>query len=215
MNEMQYVNAIARKIKCSGAKKKEIKKQLLADIAMRTGEGESIKDIIAQMGSAAEVADSFNESISDSEQRKYARGRILKILLAVLTAFLLFLLAAYWILPKGNDIADSSYFNQAEVEEAMKRTIELIDAKDYDALQEMSILKMQSVMTKESIEQAKRMISDDWGERKQFGAAYIAEIVQKNDHFAVGEITVTYENASATFRLTYDEDMRLAGVYIR
>lgn len=35
MDAKKYVNAIARKIKCNGKKKKEIKKQLLLDIDMR------------------------------------------------------------------------------------------------------------------------------------------------------------------------------------
>ena len=43
----------------------------------------------------------------------------------------------------------------------------------------------------------------------------MVELVQGNTHLAVGEITVTYENVSATYRLTYDKDMRLAGIYVR
>ena len=80
MNEKQYVNAIARRIKCSGPKKKEIKKQLSADIALRTRQGESAQDIISRMGSVAEVADSFNETIPAAEQKQYLRNRLLKIL---------------------------------------------------------------------------------------------------------------------------------------
>ena len=44
---------------------------------------------------------------------------------------------------------------------------------------------------------------------------YMAEVIQGGRHFAVGEMTVTYENVSATYRLTYDENMRLAGLYVR
>ena len=57
--------------------------------------------------------------------------------------------------------------------------------------------------------------SDDWGERKQFGAVYMIEVIQANKHLAVGEMTVTYENVSVTYRLTYDEDMHFAGIYVR
>lgn len=61
----------------------------------------------------------------------------------------------------------------------------------------------------------RRTLSDDWGERKQFGAVYMVEVIQGNSHLAVGEMTVTYENVSVTYRLTYDEDMRFAGIYVR
>ena len=50
MNEKQYVNAIARKIKCGGEKKKEIKKQLLMDIHLRKEQGEELEEIISHMG---------------------------------------------------------------------------------------------------------------------------------------------------------------------
>ncbi len=43
----------------------------------------------------------------------------------------------------------------------------------------------------------------------------MVELIQMGQHFAVGEMTVTYENISATYRLTYDENMRFAGVYVR
>ena len=142
MDAKKYTNAIARKIRCDGKKKKEIKRQLLMDIDMRMKQGE-------------------------------------------------------------------------QVETAMKETIELLDAEDYAALQENAILQMKPVLNAETIDGIRGTLSDDWGERKQFGAVYMAELVQGNKHFAVGEITVTYENVSATYRLTYDEDMRFAGIYVR
>ena len=97
----------------------------------------------------------------------------------------------------------------------MKETIELLDAGDYIALQERVTPQMQTLLNAETMDAAKGVLSDDWGERKMFGAVYMVELIQGNRHSAIGEITVTYENVSATYRLTYDEDMRLAGIYIR
>lgn len=74
---------------------------------------------------------------------------------------------------------------------------------------------MQALLNAETMDEVKGMLSGDWGKRKLFGAVYMVELVQGNRHFAVGEITVTYENISATYRLTYDEDMRLSGIYVR
>ena len=74
---------------------------------------------------------------------------------------------------------------------------------------------MQTILNAETMEGAKGALSNDWGERKLFGAVYMVELIRGNSHFAVGEITVTYENVSATYRLTYDEDMRLSGIYMR
>lgn len=215
MNEKQYVGEIARKIKCSGKRKKEIEKQLLTDIQMRVRQGEELEEIISQMGTAAEIADGFNENISLEEQKRYGRNKVLKIVIPIVVILILLGSLVYWIFPKTADIEKSRYFNKGQVEAAMKETVELLDAGDYEALQESAVSKMKPYLTEKTVDEIRRTLSDDWGERKQFGAVYMVELIQANKHFAVGEMTVTYENISVTYRLTYDEDMRFAGVYVR
>ena len=215
MNEKQYINAIVRKIKCDGKRKKEIKKQLFTDIHMRISQGERLEEILSQMGTAKEIADGFNENISPKEKKQYVRNKMLRIIIPVVIVLILLILLVYWMVPKSVDIGQSKYFNKEQVEAAMKETIELLDAGDYITLQESAIPQMQSFLNTETMDDVKGMLSGDWGERKLFGAVYMAEVIQGNRHFAVGEITVTYENVSATYRLTYDEDMRLSGIYVR
>ena len=215
MDAKKYVNAIARKIKCNGKKKKEIKKQLLLDIDMRMKQGEQLEDIISQMGTVKEIADSFNENISLEEQKRYVRNKVMKIVIPIIVLLAFLMLFVYWIFPKSFDIEQSKYFTKEQVETAMKETIELLDAGDYIALREKAVPQMQTLLNAETMDDVKGMLSDDWGERKLFGTVYMVELVQGNRHFAIGEITVTYENVSATYRLTYDEDMRLSGIYVR
>lgn len=215
MDEKKYVNAVARKLKCDGKRKREIRKQLLADIQMRENQGERLEEIISRMGKAGEIADGFNENISVEEQRRYARNKVLKIVIPIVLAVIFIGMAGFWMFPKTVDIAESRVFDKEEVETAMKETIELLDAEDYDALQKNAIPRMKPLLNAETRENMRRTLSDDWGERKQFGAVYMVEVIQGNSHLAVGEMTVTYENVSVTYRLTYDEDMRFAGIYVR
>ena len=215
MNEKRYVKAVARKIRCGGKRKKEIERQLLTDIQMREKQGEGLEEIIARMGSAEEIADGFNENIPAQEQKRYTRNRVLKIAVPIVLTVLFLGVSAYWLFPKTADIEQSKYFDKDRVEAAMKETIELLDAEDYAALQENAIPQMQALLNAETRADMRSALSDDWGERKQFGAVYMAELIQGNRHFAVGEMTVTYENVSVTYRLTYDEDMRFAGIYVR
>lgn len=215
MGEKKYVNAVARKLKCDGKRKREIKKQLLADIQMRENQGERLEEIISRMGKAGELADDFNENISVEEQRRYARNKVLKIVIPTVLAVIFIGMAGFWMLPKTMDIEESRVFDKEEVEAVMKETIELLDAEDYDTLQKNAIPTMKPLLNAETRENMRRTLSDDWGERKQFGAVYMVEVIQGNSHLAVGEMTVTYENVSVTYRLTYDEDMRFAGIYVR
>ena len=215
MDAKKYVNAIVRKIKCNGKKKKEIKKQLLIDIDMRMKQGEELGEIISQMGTVKEIADSFNENISLKEQKQYVRNKVMKIVIPIIVVLAFLISFVYWMFPKYFDIDQSKYFNKEQVETAMKETIELLDTGDYVALRERGIPQMQALLNAETIDDIKGTLSDDWGKRRMFGAVYMVELIQGNRHLVVGEITVTYENVSATYRLTYDEDMRLAGIYVR
>lgn len=215
MNEKQYVNAIAKKLKCTNKRKQEIKKQLLTDIEMRVKQGEQPEEIISQMGTAAEIAADFNEDISIEEQKRYGRNKVLKIVVLIVTILILLGTLVYWAFPKPVDIEQSVYFDKQRVEEAMKETVELLDAEDYAALQESAIPKMQPLLNAEMRVSIREALGGDWGERKQFGAVYLVELVQAGRHMAVGEMTVTYENVSVTYRLTYDEEMRFAGIYVR
>lgn len=216
MTAKQYVNAIVKKIRCDGKKKKDIRQQLLADVNARVSHGETLEDVISKMGAVNEIADGFNETISEKEQKKYKRNKVFRnagLILLLLTALSGL---TYWKMPKASAIEESKYFDKAQVETVMKETVEQIDAEEFDRLKKNSISKMDQFLNQEEMAKVRSQVSEgDWGQRKNFGPAYIAELSQGNDHFAVGEITVAYENVSVTYRLTFDQDMRLAGLYVR
>lgn len=215
MNANQYVNAVAGKIKCSGKKKKEIKRQLLTDINMRLAQGEELQEIISRMGTVQEIADGFNENFSDKERKKYRRNKALMIVIPIVAVLALLCIFVSMLFPRTYAIGESEYFDEAGVEAAMKETVELLDAGSYDSLQANAISQMQRYLNEEEMDKIKGTLSDDWGERQKFGTVYMTELVQGNTHMAVGEITVVYENVTVTYRLSYDKDMRLAGLYVR
>lgn len=215
MNKNVYIRNTVKRIKCGRPKKKEIKKQLEADIDIRLEQGEPLEKIIAETGSPKEFADNFNESLSDTEKRRYRREKTGRILLLIFIILAILAGLLYWFLPKVTEIENSRYFDKTQVEDTMKETVALLDENDYMALKAMSDSRMSSFLTEEIIANAKEQISDNFGKQLSCGTPYIAEIVQYGNHFAVGEITVSYENISVTYRLTYNEDLKLTGLYMR
>lgn len=215
MTAEQYVNAIVKKIQCGKNRRQEIRQQLLSDISVQTAQGRTLDDVIQQMGSASEIAESFNEDISEAERKKYRRAKRLKIFVS--TAAVLALLAAgvSLYLPKSTPIEKSAHFQKDAVETCMKETVALLDAGSYAALQERAARKMQPVLTDARLSSAKKQLSENWGERKSFGKCYLTELSQFGKHFAVGEITAVYEHVTVTYRLTYDADLKLTGLYMR
>lgn len=215
MNKKQYLDKVVRGIKCTRRMKGEIRKQLESDIEERIGEGESLESILSQMGSAREIAEDFNENLSETEKKKYKRNKVLSILGAVVVILVILVTTVYWMLPKGTDIGSSKYFNAEEVEEQVITSIELLDKQEYDILQDISVAEMKWEDTKEIVEDTKEQIASDWGEKESYGTVYMTELSQLGKHYAVCEVTVVYENTNATYRITFDEEMKLAGLYIR
>lgn len=214
-NQNAYVRDVMRRIRCGGAKKKEIRKQLETDIAMRLEQGAALEEVLEEMGSAKEFAQGFNENLSAGEKRKYRMWQILKVVLAVLVVLVILVTLVSRMLPRTIAIEDSQYFEQAQVESRMKETIALLDEEDYETLKSESTADMATIFDGDGIRQVKSQMADDFGQPVSYSTAYIVDMVQSNTHYAVGEMTVAYENVSVTYRLTYDENMKLAGLYMR
>ncbi len=150
MEQKAYIRAVMRALKCSGTKKKEIRKQLESDIGIALEEGRPVAEVLEEMGSAAEVA----------------------VLLLGVGIFL------YWWLPKAKWVGP--------------------DGGD-----------------KESRAKEQAQLSTDWGERVSVGTGYVVELSQQGQMYQVVELQVVYENVSVIYSITLDEELRLAGLYMR
>lgn len=215
MTKETYVKTVIKKIKCSGAKKKEIRQQLLSDIAAASENGETFDRIAARMGAPASIAAEFNENISAMELKKFKRGKNMKIGSLVSALLVLFILGIYWVLPKGAELEKGAVFNERMVKAQMKNVITWVEEEDYAQLREHSIPVLQSSFKGNAFSQAKAIISADWGKQVSYGNFYLTQLRQMGKKYAVGQVTVSYENTNVTYTLTFDEDLKLAGIYIK
>lgn len=216
MTKEQYIKGIVSNVHCSNKRKKEIKKQLEADIDLRLENGESFEEISEQMGNVLEIAEGFNTSMPESEQTNYRRTKVSRLIIVIIVLLFLLSCVNYWFTAKTYPLENSKIYNQAEVERRIKETVDILDAQDYETLQEKSSVILMPMLTKERIDEARLKVSDQpFGERKSIGEIVCTELVQGSDHYAVGEIKVNYENVSVVYRITIDPEMKLAGLYMR
>lgn len=215
MTAETYVNQIVKKVKCPKKRRDEIRRQLLADITMEMEQGEKIEKIMLRMGEPIAIAEEFNQNIPQEEAKKYKRGRRIKVFICIAAVFMAAVLAAVWFLPFGKDFGSSGLFDEKTVEERSKEVIQLLDAEDYDTLLEESNAYMQKVITKETIDEAKKLAGENWGEFQSFGKLYMAEQKQQGKTRAVVQMNAAYENIVVTYTLFFDKDMKLSGLYIK
>lgn len=215
MTAEAYVKQIVKKVKCGKKRRLDIEKQLLYEIKERTETGENLQDILSEMGTVEEIAAGFNENISEADRRKYRRNTWVKILVSIVATLLALAAVVVWYLPKVNDIESSGIFVKADVEQKLVEVITLLDEDDYESLQAVSTSQMAKVLTKDYMSAAKQQLSERFGERISVGTIYMQGIHQMGQNLAVSQVTVTYENVSIVYTITFDEDMKLAGLYMR
>lgn len=211
----KYIKQILKRLKCSKSRRMEIKKQLEADIAEQAEHGRTEAEIQKEMGTPAEVAAEFNEGFSEQERKKYKKERWIKRLSVCGVVVICLGSLLYWIFPKQSSIEESKVFEKEEVLQDAKEIIVLFGEEDYEALRARSVAKLEGSMTAEVLEPVKEMLGKDWGDFQSFGNSYIAEICQMGKSMAVVQMNVAYEHASITYTLSFDEDGRLAGFYVK
>lgn len=219
MTKEKYVKEVVKKLKCPKVKKKEIAKQLEADILSAMENGETMESIMESMGTPECISEEFNANLSEAEIAAAKRAKKWKIAISVIAAIGILAMIGggiYWWLPKGKMVTESENFNEEEVEKQAELIISLFDAEDYEGIINLSVDEAKENGFKEALEGAKAQISSsDWGTFQAFGTSYTVEVEQMGKKYAVIQVNAVYDNTSVTYTITFDENLLLAGFYIR
>lgn len=215
MAAQTYVNQIVRKVKCSKQKRREIRRQLLAEVTAAMEQGESLDIVMMRMGEPAAIAEEFNQNLSEKERKRYKKMTVLKILAAVLAVIAILVLAAAWFLPRSDKFGKSGLFQEDLVEQKSREVIRLLNAEDYEALKSCSVDEMKTVLKKDVIDRAKDLAGTDWGKFHQYGKCYMWEQKVRGRIFAAVQMNAAYENIGVTYTLLFDKEMKLSGLYIK
>lgn len=58
-------------------------------------------------------------------------------------------------------------------------------------------------------------LSSDWGNFQSFGNYYMADVKQMGRQLGIIQMNASYENTSVTYTISFDKEMKLAGLYIK
>ena len=151
MNKESYVKAVAKRLTCSKARQAEFVRDLESDIAAALSAGETWEQVESRMGDPRQVAQEFNEDLSEAERaagKKRKRTKTIAIVAAVAVVMVAIIGAAtWWVSPKTAPAGQSSHQTEQQVIERAQEVVALLDAGDYETLQSMSIDEMKVVST--------------------------------------------------------------------
>ena len=213
MDAEKYVKKIVRNLKCTGAKKKEIGDSLLSDIAARREQGEAMEQIMESMGSPEEIAEAFSQNLSDADRKAYKRRRIGMTIGQIVAALVFLSVLAWWMIPKPAALGDD--LSQEAVTASVENVIVMLNQNDFDGLQELAVDELKSKLTQETLDEVRKGISEDWGEMQSIGKVYMQGLKQKGKVMVVTQVDAVYENVSVVYTISFNEDLRLGGLYMR
>ena len=213
MDAEKYVKKIVRNLKCTGAKKKEIGDSLLSDIAARREQGEAMEQIMESMGSPEEIAEAFSQNLSDADRKAYKRRRIGMTIGQIVAALVFLSVLAWWMIPKPAALGDN--LSQEAVTASVENVVIMLNQNDFDGLQELAVDELKSKLTQETMDEVRKNISEDWGEMQSIGKVYMQGLKQKGKVMVVTQVDAVYENVSVVYTISFDEDLRLGGLYMR
>lgn len=215
MNAEKYAKQVAKHLKCSGGRKREIRKQITSDIQVALEEGGSLEQVLRDMGEPKALAAEFNESFNQSEKKAAVRAKRWRILAVVLIVLAVLAALIWWALPKAKYLSDSKVFSEEQVQERAELIVELFSKEDYAGLQPYLTSEMAELISEDAIGQLKLYIGDDWGGMLNIGNVYLLEFSQFGQKWAMVQMTVSYEKVGVTYTINLDEDLKLAGFYLK
>ena len=106
-------------------------------------------------------------------------------------------------------------FDVQVVEQHVMATITRFEKDDITGLQAEATAELRPHLTAEQVTGAKAQFAPKWGARGGVGKPYMTVGKEGNKWYVICEIAVGYKATAVIYRMTYDENMRLAGFFVR
>lgn len=214
MNKEKYINNVLKNINCSKNDKVKIKEDLNSDIAVALDSGESWVEIKKRLGSPEELASELNENFDYPVRSNSKRNIFIGVFIGVTVVILSIVLLFNYFVPKSSSIDESKIFDIEVLNQKVELVIDCLNTDNYEQLMTISNDLMKQSLSYEELNSAILSLGE-LGDFKSITRTNFSEVKNKKEIMAVGEIVALYEQKSVTYTISFDEDMKLAGLYMK
>jgi len=213
MNKKKYINEVINNLNCSKLNKKRIKKDIETDINLALENGENWNEIKNRLGNPKDFAKELNENF-DYTCKKSKSDLIIGIVIGIVSIVLIITFLFNYITPKTKPISDSTIFNENSLDNKVTEVIKYINENNYKQISKISNNTMRKSLTVAQLNSAIQNLGDLGEYQKIINNTYY-EVKSKGEVLAVCEIIVLYDNKSVTYTISFDTEMKLAGLYMK
>ena len=113
-------------------------------------------------------------------------------------------------------LEESKLFDKENVKKNAQEVIGTVSTDDYSSLLTVyANEELAKEITMKKILDAKNTINSDWGLMQQIVKEEYYAVENRKVTYAVAIMEVQYENVNITYTLSFDTDMKLAGIYLK
>lgn len=150
-------------------------------------------------------------------QKKLSKTNIFVLIVGIIAVF--FVIAAIlfkWQYPASSDFGTSGKFQEEEVKAEATEIVELFSAQEYEQIMtEYAGKVLLDDAEAEDLKYAATTVNPDWGEFQKINTITLGELKRAGKQYALAEVETAYENVTVTFTFSFDENMKLSGVYMK
>lgn len=151
------------------------------------------------------------------EQKKLDKRKILVVVVAIIAAFLVIAALLFkWQYPQSTDFGTSGKFQEEEVKAVATEVTALFSEKEYEKIMtDYAGEVLLKDADAEDLKYAATTANSDWGAFQEITSITLGELERAGNLYAVAEVQAVYENATITLTFSFDENLKLSGVYIQ
>ena len=124
--------------------------------------------------------------------------------------------AAETAVPAAEQTAEvQAPFDVQVVEQHVMATITRFEKDDITGLQAEATAELRPHLTAEQVTGAKAEFAPKWGPRGAVGKPLMTAGKEGDKWYVICELAVGYKATAVVYRLSYDENMKLAGFFVR
>lgn len=110
---------------------------------------------------------------------------------------------------------EQALFDVQVVEQHVMATITRFEKDDITGLQAEATAELRPHLTAEQVTGAKAEFAPKWGPRGAVGKPLMTAGKEGDKWYVICELAVGYKATAVVYRLSYDENMKLAGFFVR
>lgn len=213
MNEEKYIREVLKQLNCSKKDKLKIKEDLKSDLQLALESGKTWQEIQESLGSPLDYANELNEEFAYSP-KKSRKKLIITIICIVIIVILAIVWAFNYFIPKTYPLSDSTIFKKDELQVQVDEVIDDLNNENYSALKIISSDELKAHINKKELNKAKATLGN-LGTYQKITNQEFYEVKAQGQTYALIEVVALYDVRSVTYTISFNEEMELAGIYMK